>query len=254
MSGAAIALNDVGKTFQAREGVIDAVGAVSFDAAPNEFISLIGPSGCGKTTIMRMIGDLLSPSQGSILVDGESPAAARRKRQFGFVFQEATLLEWRTLLGNVVLPLEVLHVDRAAQLSRGRELLRLVGLQDFEHHYPDQVSGGMQQRAAIARALSFDPSVLLMDEPFGALDMITRDRMSFELLRIWEETRKTVVFVTHSIQEAVLLSDKVVVFSGRPSRILEVVQIDLPRPRVVAHRDDARYLDYTHHLRGLLEA
>lgn len=253
MSGVAVEVRNVTKTFQTASHTTHAVAGATFHADPSEFVSLIGPSGCGKTTVMRMIGDLVAPTSGEILVAGEHPGQARRARTFGHVFQEATLLSWRNLLDNIVLPLKVLKVPTRETRVRGEELLDLVGLTEFASHFPDQVSGGMQQRAAIARALSFDPSVLLMDEPFGALDMITRDKMSFELQRIWMERKKTVVFVTHSITEAVLLSDRVVVFSSRPSHILEVVRIDLPRPRAAEHRDSREFLEYTRHLRGLLE-
>ncbi len=254
MSGVAVELEGVTKLFQQGPSVTEAIGGATFSARAEEFVSLIGPSGCGKTTVMRIIGDLLTPTSGSVKVGGQSPVAARKARKFGFVFQDATLLGWQTMLDNVILPLKVIGTPQAAARARGEELLDLVGLREFARHYPDQVSGGMRQRGAIARALSFDPEVLLMDEPLGALDMITRDRMAFELLRIWQEQRKTVLFVTHSIQEAVLLSDKVVVFSARPARVLEVVRIELPRPRTAAHRDSPQFHAYTHHLRELLQA
>ena len=251
--GDEVALDGVAKTFRTAERVTHAVDEVSFTAGRSEFISLIGPSGCGKTTVMKMVGDLLPPSAGTITIGGGTTEEARKARKLGFVFQEATLLGWRNMLDNVALPLEVLREPRSARHERSRYLLDLVGLGGFENHFPDQVSGGMQQRASIARALSFSPSVLLMDEPFGALDLITRDRMCFELLRIWEEERKTVLFVTHSITEAVLLSDKVAIFSNRPSRIREFVEIDLPRPRTVEMRDDPRFHEYVREFRAMLE-
>lgn len=253
ISGAEVMLRDVAKTYATAGRVTEAVRDVTFTAGAGEFVSLVGPSGCGKTTVMKMVGDLLAPTAGQITIGGRSTEEARRARDLGFVFQEATLLGWRSLLDNVALPLQVLKQPKALRVDRARELLDLVGLSGFEQHYPDQVSGGMQQRASIARALSFGPAVLLMDEPFGALDLITRDKMCFELLRIWGEERKTVLFVTHSIQEAVLLSDKVAIFSSRPSRIRKVVDIELPRPRTVEMRDDPVFHEYVRDLRAMLE-
>ena len=251
--GKRVELSGAHKTFRTGGRVTEAVGEVGFAAEPGQFISLIGPSGCGKTTVMRMVGGLLEPSSGSIRIDGEHPDRARKQQSFGFVFQEATLLAWRTLRDNVTLPLEVLGRPRQERQRRAEELLRLVGLEEFADHYPDQVSGGMQQRCSIARALSFQPGVLLMDEPFGALDLITRDRMGFELQRIWLAERSTVLFVTHSIEEAVLLSDTVMVFSARPSRIIAQVPIELPRPRTAELRDEPAYLEHVRELRKLLE-
>ncbi|MFG1954852.1 ABC transporter ATP-binding protein [Micromonospora sp. NPDC048830] len=252
--GKKVVVSSVGKTFRTGGRITHAVEDATFIAEPGKFVSLIGPSGCGKTTVMRMVAGLLEPSTGTITIDGQSTTAARKQHAYGFVFQEATLLSWRTLLANVTMPLEVLGVGKAERRERGRQLLELVGLGDFLGHYPDQVSGGMQQRCSIARALSFQPGVLLMDEPFGALDLITRDRMGFELLRIWTAERSTVLFVTHSIEEAVLLSDVVLVFSARPGRIAEVVPIELPRPRTTDQRDDPRYHQYVRELRRMLDA
>lgn len=251
--GANVAVEHVSKTFQGAKGSTEALRDVSFNADAGEFVSIIGPSGCGKTTIVRMIGDLIAPTSGTISVDGMSPSMARENRRFGFVFQRATLLEWRDLKGNVMLPLDVLRWPRDRKRRRTEALLELVGLAEFANHHPDQVSGGMQQRVSIARALSFDPGILIMDEPFGALDMITRDRMGFELLRIWKESQKTVLFVTHSIEEAVLLSDKVVAMGARPGQVQEVVEIELERPRTIEHRRDPRFIEYTQTLRTLLE-
>lgn len=253
VSGAPIEVRGVEKVFTTDGRVTNAVSDVSFSAGPGQFISLIGPSGCGKTTVMKMIGGLLNPTAGQIGIGGMTPDQARRNQSFGFVFQDATLPAWRTLAQNVSLPLDVLRRPATEKRERTAELLELVGLTEFERHYPDQVSGGMQQRAAIARALSFRPSVLLMDEPFGALDMITRDRMCFELQRIWQTEKSTVIFVTHSIEEAVLLSDLVVVFSARPSRIVDIVPIELPRPRREEHRDDPAFAAYTRELRRMLD-
>ncbi|MEO7349532.1 MAG: ABC transporter ATP-binding protein [Terrimesophilobacter sp.] len=251
--GASVSVKDVTKTFLTSTGTTFAVDSVSFDIPAGNFVSVIGPSGCGKTTVARMIGDLLPPSSGEILIDGDPPGVARARRQFGFVFQRPTLVEWRSVLRNVTLPLDVLGWGKSEKEERGRELLELVGLQDFADHRPDQISGGMQQRVAIARALSYDPGVLIMDEPFGALDMITRDRMGFELLRIWAKSGKTVVFVTHSIEEAVLLSDTVLLMGPRPTTVQKMATIDLERPRVVSHREDPRFIAATRELREMLE-
>ncbi len=247
----AIELADVSKTYAANGSITDAVQHVTFTAGDHEFISLIGPSGCGKTTILKLVSDLVPPTSGRVLVNGMIPGDARKARLFGYVFQDATLLPWRTVLDNSLLPLEIIGAPRDREL--GRDLLRLVGLDGFEDHYPDQLSGGMQQRVSIARALSFNPGILLMDEPFGALDMITRDRMGLELLRIWQETRKAVLFVTHSIQEAVFLSDRVVVFTPRPARVAEILNVDLRRPRAPEVRDTPGFLEYVRHLRQVLE-
>jgi NitT/TauT family transport system ATP-binding protein len=251
--GASVFVSGVAKVFQGGQGETVALEDVTFDVEAGQFVSIIGPSGCGKTTIVRMIGDLLAPTKGEILVDGVKPSVARKNARFGFVFQRATLLDWRDLRGNVALPLDVLGWPRARKRARSDDLLELVGLDRFAGHFPDQVSGGMQQRVSIARALSFDPGILIMDEPFGALDMITRDRMGFELLRIWKQSQKTVLFVTHSIDEAVLLSDKVVAMGTSPGHVEEIVHIDIERPRRVEHRQDPRFIDYAQHLRRLLE-
>ncbi|MDR1798688.1 MAG: ABC transporter ATP-binding protein [Bifidobacteriaceae bacterium] len=252
-AGAAIHVEHVSKTFVTKDGTTEAVADVSFDVPSGSFVSLIGPSGCGKTTVARMIGDLLAPTSGEITIDGESPSVARGHRRIGFVFQRPTLVAWRSVLKNVTLPLDVLGWPRAKKRERAMELLDLVGLADFANHRPDQLSGGMQHRAAIARALSYDPGVLIMDEPFGALDLITRDRMGFELLRIWAEAKKTVIFITHSIEEAVLLSTTVLAMAARPTYVQELVPITLERPRVVEHRQDPRFLQATAKLREMLE-
>jgi NitT/TauT family transport system ATP-binding protein len=220
-----------------------ALNDVSLDIRPREFVSLIGPSGCGKSTLLRVVSDLIAPSRGSASIDAEPPRACRLARDIGFVFQDAALLEWRSILGNVALPLELAGVPAGEREGRSRDLIKLVGLSGFEAAWPRQLSGGMRQRAAIARALATHPRVLLMDEPFGALDQITRDRLNMELVRITEATKATVLFVTHSIREAVLLSDRVVVMSPRPGRIVSVIDVDLPRPRSLATRDAPRYLE-----------
>ena len=222
---------------------VTALDGIDLSVAPGEFISLIGPSGCGKSTLLRLIGDLLSPTSGTAQVNSKTPHQARLDRDYGMVFQSATLLEWRRIAENVELPLEVMGVAKAPREATAREMLELVQLEKFSDHYPWQLSGGMQQRVAIARALSFKPSILLMDEPFGALDEMTRERMQMELLRIWEETNTTIVFVTHSIPEAVFLSTRVVVMSPRPGQISDVIDIDLPQPRVFETREDTRFFE-----------
>ena len=249
-----IEIENVGKRFAHSNGYMDALLGVSLGVANNEFVSLIGPSGCGKTTLLKLIGDIFPVSTGQISIGGKTPAQARKDRTFGFVFQDAVLLPWRTVEQNVMLFHEVIGDDRRPETrQRVRDLINLVGLSGFEQHSPTQLSGGMQQRVSIARALSFDPQILLMDEPFGALDAITRDKMGLELLRIWEHARKTVLLVTHSIAEAVFLSDRVVAFSGRPGRVLRIVDVDLPRPRPPEMRDEPIFHEYVRDLRGLLE-
>ena len=249
---AAVVLKGVSKTFQSGRNSTVAIADVSFQVAQNEFISLIGPSGCGKTTALKLVADLFPASGGSIRVFGQPPHAARLQRAFGFVFQEAALLPWRTVIENVRLMQEVIRTP-SRDPHTAEDLLELVGLKGFHNHYPHELSGGMQQRVAIARALSFDPKILLMDEPFGALDMLTRERMSLELLRIWDARKKTVLFVTHSINEAVLLSDRVLVFSSRPARIAEEVVIDLPRPRRPRMVESPEFLAYVARLRHHFE-
>ncbi|HYO43027.1 MAG TPA: ABC transporter ATP-binding protein [Candidatus Limnocylindrales bacterium] len=231
-----------------------ALAGIDLDILPGEFVSLIGPSGCGKSTLLRVIGDLLQPSRGEVEINGKSAAQARMDRDYGMVFQAPVLFDWRTVEDNVKLPLEILGRDRAWRTARAREMLELVELGDFAKHMPYQLSGGMQQRVAIARALSFEPRILLMDEPFGALDEMTRERMNDEVLRIWEQTGTTVVFVTHSIPEAVYLSSRVVVMRARPGRITRVVDIDLPRPRSDASRESPRYFELITEVREVLHA
>ena len=220
-------------------GEVHALSGIDLDVGEREFVSLIGPSGCGKSTMLRLIGDLLQPTEGTVTVNNKPAGQARLDRDYGMVFQSATLLEWRKILANVTLPLEIMGVENRDE--RGREMLELVQLSGFENHFPWQLSGGMQQRVAIARALAFNPTILLMDEPFGALDEMTRERMQLELLRIWDETDTTVIFVTHSIPEAVFLSTRVVVMSPRPGESTEVIDIDLPQPRTLDTREDERF-------------
>jgi NitT/TauT family transport system ATP-binding protein len=231
-----------GLTKSFRTGVT-ALQGIDLDIAPGEFVSLIGPSGCGKSTLLRIIGDLIQPSSGTVLVNGKTAHRARLDHDYGIVFQDAVLYDWRTVTRNVSLPLELLGWDRARRKQRVQELLELVELTGFESSRPWQLSGGMQQRVAIARALSFDPALLLMDEPFGALDEMTRERMNMELLRIWEKSGSTIVFVTHSIPEAVFLSTRVVVMSARPGRIAETIAVDLPQPRGAATREEPRFFE-----------
>ncbi len=239
-----IAIRGVSKVFNQGSGDrLRALENITLDVYPGEFVSLLGPSGCGKSTLLRLIGDLTAPTAGAVQVNGKPAPQARRDRDYGMVFQQATLYDWRTVGKNVQLPLEVMGYSREKREARAREMLELVQLADFSRHYPWQLSGGMQQRVAIARALAFAPSILLMDEPFGALDEMTRERMQMELLRIWSQTQTTVVFVTHSIPEAVFLSSRVVVMSPRPGRIAGTVAIDLPRPRLFETRESPRFFE-----------
>ncbi len=242
---ACVALSNVSVVYPGQENhpAVQALAGFSLMVREQEFVSLIGPSGCGKSTLLRVVSDLIQPTEGTVEVNGRKPAEARLARDVGFVFQDAALLEWRRILENVSLPLELAQMSRKEREERSRELIELVGLRGFEAAWPRQLSGGMRQRAAIARALATKPRVLLMDEPFGALDQITRDRMNMELVGISEATRATVLFVTHSIREAVLLSDRVVVMSPRPGRIVSVIDVELPRPRSLATREDPRYMD-----------
>jgi NitT/TauT family transport system ATP-binding protein len=242
-AGKRISVDGVTVTFagHAGQGQVWALGPISLDIAEREFVSLIGPSGCGKSTLLRVVSDLLVPSSGRVMIDDKAPHDARLTRQIGFVFQDSALLEWRSIFDNVVLPLELAGVAKAERTGRAMELIALVGLQGFECAWPRQLSGGMRQRAAIARALAVRPSVLLMDEPFGALDQITRDGLNMELARITEQQRATVLFVTHSIREAVLLSDRIVIISPRPGRIIADFRVDLPRPRNLKCRESREY-------------
>jgi NitT/TauT family transport system ATP-binding protein len=251
----ALSLRDVSMSFGTADGgqVVHALQQIDLEIGIGEFVSLIGPSGCGKSTLLRLLGDLLAPTSGTISVNGKTPRQARLSREYGIVFQQPVLYEWRTVMQNVQLPLEVMGVPAQERRQRAAALLDLVGLTDFAERYPWELSGGMQQRVSIARSLSFRPSVLLMDEPFGALDEMTRERLNRELLNIWSETRTTIVFVTHSVAEAVFLSDRVVVMSPRPGRIDTILQIDLARPREAETRETPRFFglvaEVRHHLR-----
>jgi NitT/TauT family transport system ATP-binding protein len=240
--GLAVHVAGVSRVFSSRQGSVVALQEVELEVPPGEFVSLIGPSGCGKSTLLRLIADLDSPTAGSITVFGKPARRARLDQEYGIAFQQAGLLPWRTVTGNIELPLALHGVDRTTRRTRVTELVELVGLGEFAGAYPDQLSGGMQQRVAIARALAERPRLLLMDEPFGALDEMTRERMQNELVRIAEETQAAVVFVTHSIPEAVFLSDRVVVMSPRPGRIVDVVPVDLGEGlREDALREDDRF-------------
>ncbi|HEX2755768.1 MAG TPA: ABC transporter ATP-binding protein [Candidatus Limnocylindrales bacterium] len=253
--GPVVRISGVDKTFRRGDQVVTkALEGIDLEIAQGEFVSLIGPSGCGKSTLLRIVGDLTSPSSGTVTVNGKPAERARRDRDYGMVFQAPVLFDWRTVEDNVKLPLEILGQDAATRTKRAREMLELVELGDFLKHHPYQLSGGMQQRVAIARALAFEPSILLMDEPFGALDEMTRERMNDEVLRIWEQTGTTILFVTHSIPEAVFLSSRVVVMSPRPGRITNVIDIDVPRPRNEDTRETRRYFELVTEVREALRA
>jgi NitT/TauT family transport system ATP-binding protein len=242
----------VSKVFDTSGGRTNALEGIDLAIRAGEFVSLIGPSGCGKSTLLRLIGDLTSPTGGSVTINGKPARQARLDRDYGIVFQAPVLFDWRTVQANVALPLEVKGMGRAAREERIRAMLELVELKDFARHYPYQLSGGMQQRVSIARALALEPAILLMDEPFGALDEMTRERLNSEVQRIWQQTGTTIVFVTHSIPEAVFLSSRVVVMSPRPGRIVRVVEIDLPRPRTDDTRETPRYFELITEVRETL--
>jgi NitT/TauT family transport system ATP-binding protein len=239
-------------TKQFAQGNVVALQDIDLAIEPGEFVSLIGPSGCGKSTLLRIIGDLIQPSSGTVSVNGKPAPRARADHDYGIVFQDSVLFDWRTVAKNVALPLELLGWDRTRRKARVDEMLGLVELQGFGDHHPWQLSGGMQMRVAIARALAFEPPLLLMDEPFGALDEMTRERLNMELLRIWEASKSTVVFVTHSIAEAVFLSTRAVVMSARPGRISDIVEIDLPYPRGAQTREEPRYFELVTEVREAL--
>jgi NitT/TauT family transport system ATP-binding protein len=250
----AIDMRDLSLTFETTEAPVVALSNINLQIRAGEFVSLIGPSGCGKTTLMRVMADLVRPTGGTIKVNGLSPEQARLARAYGYVFQAPALYAWRTVRRNLMLPLEIMGVPRADRDERTKRYLAMVGLQDFANKFPWQLSGGMQQRVSIARALSFDPKLLLMDEPFGALDEITRDHLNEQLLRLWEQTKKTVIFVTHSIPEAVFLSNRIVVMSPRPGRILEIIESDLPADRTLDIRETPAFLDIALRVRHTLRA
>ncbi|MDO6586374.1 ABC transporter ATP-binding protein [Salipiger sp. 1_MG-2023] len=241
-------------TFETNDGPVHALRDVDLKVEAGEFVSFIGPSGCGKTTFLRVMADLEQPTSGQILVNGVLPEVARRNRAYGYVFQAAGLYPWRTIGGNIRLPLEIMGMPKAVQAQKVQEVLELVDLAGFEKKYPWQLSGGMQQRASIARALAFEAGILLMDEPFGALDEIVRDHLNEQLLALWARTQKTICFVTHSIPEAVYLSTKIVVMSPRPGRITDVIDSPLPRERPLDIRDSPEFLEIAHRVREGLRA
>lgn len=251
---AVIETADLSLTFETDDGPVHALKDIDLTIRAGEFVSLIGPSGCGKTTLLRVIADLEQPSAGSITINGMTPSAARLARAYGYVFQAAALYPWRTIERNVALPLEIMGIEKREREARIARNLDLVGLTGFGRKFPWQLSGGMQQRASIARALSFDPDLLLMDEPFGALDEIVRDRLNEELLRLWAKTQKTVVFVTHSIPEAVFLSTRIVVMSPRPGRIHDIVDCNLGPDRPLEIRETPEFLAIAHRVREGLRA
>lgn len=246
-----VTIEGLHKTYRTSSGRTVALQDVNLTIGRDEFVALVGPSGCGKSTLLRAISALMRPSRGKILIDGVQ--LAKPSAEIGMVFQQATLLPWRTILDNVLLPAEVMRLDMAKSRIRAHELLEMVGLAGFERRLPGELSGGMQQRAAICRALIHNPSMLLMDEPFAALDAMTREELGFELLRIWAAEKKTVVFVTHNINEAILLSDRVVAMSSRPGRISEIIPIDLPRPRSLAMEFTPAFKSYSDRIRAVID-
>jgi len=242
-----ISLKNVSKIFKTKGGAVEALRDVNIDIGENEFVSIVGPSGCGKTTILKIIAGLIQPTTGEVYVRGEK--VVNPIRNVGMVFQSPVLLRWRTVLKNIILPIEIKKLNEKYYLEKARYLIELTGLKGFEDKYPYELSGGMQQRVSICRALITDPDVLLMDEPFGALDALTRDQLNRELINIWQHQRKTVVFVTHSVNEAVYLSDKIYVMSPRPGTIIEEVKVDIPRPR---NRGDPKFVTLAERILKLL--
>ena len=245
---------NVSKTFAGGAGRVEALRGIDMSLRPGEFVSIIGPSGCGKSTLLRIIGGLLEPTSGSVHIREESVVQAQANKEIGFVFQQPALMPWRNVEENVRLPLQINRSANRNGQASSSEMLELVGLSEFAEAYPYQLSGGMQQRVSIARALIFDPAVLLMDEPFGALDEITRGEMRFELLRIWQQSKKTVLFVTHSIPEALILADRVLLFTPRPGQTQETLEIDIPRPRTEDVEGSAVFNEYADHLRKMLRS
>jgi NitT/TauT family transport system ATP-binding protein len=248
-----LVVQNLRKSFRSQrsEESIQVFEGISFAVQPSEFISLVGPSGCGKTTFLRILDGLIPHDDGEILLDGKTVIKPGPDK--GFVFQESSLLPWRTVMDNVILGLELQGVDNSAARKKAERYIALVGLAGFEHHYPHELSGGMQQRVNLARALIVDPQVLLMDEPFASLDAQTREIMQAELLKMWNHTKKTVIFVTHQIEEAIYLSDRVVVFSARPARIREIVKVDIPRPRSLSVKRSKEFLDLADHVWDIIQ-
>ena len=254
MSTADIQIRDVSMTYAGKNGEpIVALENINLDIQEGEFISLLGPSGCGKTTLLRIIADLLQPTSGSVSILGQTPRETRLQQKYGIVFQSPVLYDWRTVRRNICMPMEIMKVPKKERTARIDKMLDLVGLQDFGYKYPFELSGGMQQRVGIARALALNPDFLLMDEPFSALDEFTSEKLNEDLLRIWSKTNKTVIFVTHNIPEAVFLSDRVVVLSPHPGRLSSIVNIDLPRPRENTLREDPIFYEYVSKIRKSFE-
>ena len=249
-----ISARDLGLTFQTNDGPVHALSGIDLTIGAGEFVSFIGPSGCGKTTLLRVIADLEQPTEGAITVNGMTPEEARRSRAYGYVFQASGLYPWRTIEKNIRLPLEIMGYSASEMAARVARVVALVGLEDFGRKFPWQLSGGMQQRASIARALAFDADLLLMDEPFGALDEIVRDHLNGQLLELWARTSKTICFVTHSIPEAVYLSTRIVVMSPRPGRVTDVITTTLPRARPLDIRESPEFLEIAHRVREGLRA
>lgn len=255
MKNTEIKIENVSMMFKDKKGdkPVTALKNVNLDIKEGEFISLLGPSGCGKTTLLRIIADLLQPTSGEIRVKGKSPREVRLKKKYGIVFQNPVLYDWRTVRRNVCMPMELMGMKKSERTSKVSEMLDLVGLSEFGKHYPYELSGGMQQRVGIARALAIDPEILLMDEPFSALDEFTKEKLHIDLLNIWNKTNKTIVFVTHNISEAVFLSDRVVVLSPHPGRVSAVIDINLPRPRNIDSRLTPEFYNYITEIRNSFE-
>lgn len=249
-----IQIKDLGVTFQDNAGNdVQALTGVNLDIYKGEFISLLGPSGCGKTTLLRSIADLQEPTEGTVRIGGMTPKEVRLQQKFGFVFQQPVLFDWRTVKKNVELPLEIMYQSKEERSERADKMLERVGLKDFANHFPKQLSGGMQQRVNIARAFGIRPEILLMDEPFSALDEFTKEKLHEDLLRIWRKTNKTVIFVTHNIQEAVFLSDRICVLSPHPGRLSAVVDVDLPRPRTLEMKETQHFNELVLKVRNSFE-
>ncbi|WP_202526133.1 ABC transporter ATP-binding protein [Sneathiella litorea] len=244
-----IEIEKLNLVFQTADTPVHALSDIDLTVNAGDFVSFIGPSGCGKTTLMRVIADLEKPTGGHISVNGMTPEEARQKRAYGYVFQAPALYPWRTVEKNIMLPLEIMGLSREEQKARAARNLAMVNLEGFEKKFPWQLSGGMQQRVSIARALSVEPDLLLMDEPFGALDEITRDHLNEQLLKLWDTTKKTVIFVTHSIPEAVFLSSKIVVMSPRPGKVIDIIESNLPRDRTLDIRETPEFLEISHRVR-----
>lgn len=249
-----IQVKDLDVTFKDNSGNdVKALTGVNLDIYKGEFISLLGPSGCGKTTLLRSIADLQEPTDGTIRISGQTPKELRLQQKFGFVFQQPVLFDWRTVKKNVELPLEIMYQSKADRAKRADEMLEMVGLKDFANHFSKQLSGGMQQRVNIARAFGIRPEILLMDEPFSALDEFTKEKLYEDLLRIWRQTNKTIIFVTHNIQEAVFLSDRICVLSPHPGRLSAIVDVDLPRPRTLDMKESAHFNELVLKVRNSFE-